>query len=101
MRVAEVHAHAGGLGQITMHRQLFAAVVGQRLSHRCGDLVELDGEGRQRRFGLGIGHIGQQHQAGRALHQNAYGGLVTDALDQIAFPVARRHAIGDLRRGLR
>ncbi len=95
--VTEVDAHVRGASQITVPRHLFVAVIGQRLAHRLADLVELEGEGRQSRLGGGIGHLGQQHQAGGSLDQNAYGGLVPGTLDQVTFPMPRHHSIVDLR----
>ncbi len=96
--VTEVHAHVRGAGQFAVPSHLFAAIVGQRLAHGLSDLVELEGEGCQGRFSSGIWHLGQQHQASGPLDQNAYGGLVPSALDQVTFPVPRHHSIVDLRR---
>src|SRR6218665_2885970 len=42
--------------------------------------------------------LGQQHQTGGSLDQNAYGGLVGGPSDQIALPVARHHPIRHLWR---
>jgi hypothetical protein len=98
VRVAEVHAHIRGAGQAPVPSYLFAAVIGERLAHGLSDLIELEGEGRQSRFGGGIRHLGQQYQTSGSLHQNAYGGLVPGTLDQVTFPVARHHSIIDLRR---
>ncbi len=79
---------------------LFAAVTGQRLPHRFIDLVELEGEGRQSRFGGGVRHLGLQHQSSSSLYQNAYGGLVPSALDQVTFqcPVITQDVTSEGRR---
>ena len=98
VRVAEVHAHAGGGAELLVTRHLLALVVGQALAHRCGDGIELGREACQRRGGGGIFHLGQQHQAAGALDQHADGGLVASAFDEVAFPVARHDPVVDLGR---
>lgn len=96
--VAKVHPHVGVASKLTMPCHLLALVVGQGLTHRLSDLVELEGEGSQRRFRGRIRHPGKQYQARGALHQHADGGLVASALDEVAFPVTRHDTIGHLRR---
>lgn len=54
-----------------MPAHLFALVVGQALAQRRSNRVELDREGRQRRLGRGVWHLGQQHQARGALEQHS------------------------------
>jgi hypothetical protein len=98
VRVAEVHPHVGVAPKITIPGHLLALVVGQGLTHGLRDVVELEGNGGQRRFRGRIRHSCKQHQARRALHQHADGGLVARTLDEIAFPLARHDAIGYLRR---
>lgn len=79
-----------------MNGHLSALFVGERLAHRRRDLVKLEGEGHERRFGNGVGYFSEQHQAGRALDQNVYGGLVACSFDQVTFAVNKHHAIRDL-----
>ena len=60
--VAEIHAHAGRPGQISVPSHLPALVVGQRLSHRLGHRVELGRERGQCGLGRRVLHLRQQHE---------------------------------------
>ena len=81
-----------------MARHLAALIVGQRLAQGCHDGIELGAECFEGGLGRGVVHLGQQHQARRALHQHPNGGAVGGATDQVAFPVAGHDAILDLGR---
>jgi hypothetical protein len=62
LRIAEVAPHAAVGGQLAVTAHLAALVIGEALAQGYGDLVELDGEARQRRGGSGVLHPGQHHQ---------------------------------------
>jgi len=98
MRVTEVNTHVGCSRQVSVHGHFFALVVGQRLPQRRRDLVELEGERRQRGLSRRVGHLGQQHQPCSALDQHANGGFVARTFDQVSLPVTRHDAIRGLRR---
>lgn len=98
VRVAEIHADVGVARQLLMLAHLAPLVVGERLAKWLRDLVELGGEGRQRRLGRCIGHARQQYQARGALDQHAHAGAVHGAFDEVALPMARHGAVVHLGR---
>jgi hypothetical protein len=98
VRVAEVDVHAGVANKIAMPGHLFALAVGQGLTHRLRDLVELEGEASQCRFRGRIWQSREQDQTRDALRQHADGGLIERALDETDAPVTRHEAIAHLRR---
>lgn len=98
VRVAEVDLDVHGSRRFAVARHLFILVVGLRVTHRFGYSVALGCEARQSRFGRCVGHVGQQHQKGRALDQHAYAGAVAGALNQSALAVPRHEAVIDLGR---
>jgi len=73
-------------------------VVGEALTKRRGNRIQLGRKTRKRRGGRGVGHLGQQHQATLSLYQHTHRGLVAGALDEVAFPVAGHDAIVHLGR---
>lgn len=96
-RLAEVHLHACGLGELLVPGPLFALIVGERLAHGLGHLVELGREGGQGTLCSGIGHATQQHQACAAFDQHTHGRAVVGALDKVALPMPRHKPVIDLR----
>ena len=65
---------------------------------RAATRIQLGREARQHRCSSSVVHLGQQHQAARALYQHAHRGLVAGAFDEVALPVAPHRAIFHLGR---
>ena len=96
VRVAKVHGHAGVDGQLFVQRHLFALVIGERLAHGLGNGTQLVREGLQhmgRAGGLGMRQFDQHEQSAGALDQSAHGTGIALALDEVAFPVARKLSV--------
>src|ERR1700751_1597318 len=60
VRIAEVHAHAGGGAELLMPGHFLTLVVGEALAQWCGDRIQLGSEARQCRGSGGIFHLRQQ-----------------------------------------
>ena len=99
--VAEVHLHAGVARELLVLSHLPAPVVGEALTHRAGNGVELVAEGLQHMRScrrVGVGQLDQHHQARGALNQRANGARIAFALDEISLPMPGQLAIFNLGR---
>jgi len=68
-------------------------IVGERLAHFQGLLIECCTEALDGCCGCGPIHLGEEHQATDALDQSAHGRKVEGPFNQVAFPVARQDAL--------
>ena len=98
VRITEVNLDARVGAQLCMPGHLFALVVRQRMAHGFGNAAQLGRKAFQCRCGRGVGQLGQYHQARASLNQHAHGRPVASALDEVAFPVARKRPIVGLGR---
>src|SRR6202051_5409291 len=63
VRIAEVHAHAGGGAELMMPGHFLTLVVGEALAQWGGDRIQIGSEGRQCRGGGAGLHLRQHPEA--------------------------------------
>ena len=100
MRIGNEHPDRKPLCQALMLGHFFPPIIGQGFPQRSGHMPEFLHETLVRTLGIRSVHAGQQDQAGRPLQQGADGRPIASSLQEVAFPVARHRAGGDLSRAL-
>ena len=100
VRIAEVHGHAGRLGELTVIDHFLALIVGQTEAKRLRNPLEFIGESLQDVRGrgrFGVRQLDQDQQPAGAFHQGTPGAGIAFALDQVTLPVPRKLALLNLR----
>ena len=101
VRVAEAHVHAQRRGYRLVQRELAALVPGERVAHELGQPAHLPYYGILNLLGgVPVGQVQQDGEAGRALHERAYGAPVGGAGYEVALPVAGHRPVLRLGRAL-
>ena len=85
------------LSQLLVLGHLFPTVIGQGLPQQGGHVPEFLGEALSSTRRIRPVHSGQDDQACGPLHQGSDGRAIAGSLDEIAFPVARHRAGGQLK----
>ena len=97
MRIRKEHPDRKPLRQALMLSHFFSPIIGQSFPQWSRHMPEFLREALSGTRRIRPVHPGQQDEARRPLHQRADGRAIAGPLEEVAFPVARHRAGGQLK----